>query len=140
MKISLKTVGMMTLLAALSACSIRAYNGPQLPASQEATLVRGPSDGKITIERIDGRHFPGTSTAHLLPGRHSVTILHTRYPYYRHAALWFEAEAGHAYQARAEFRQRIFRIWIEDLESGAPVGGIDENPPPTTSSERKRND
>lgn len=118
------------------------YEGARLAATEEVKLLGEKSGlGHVTVITVDGEYTPsfsaGVSTAYLKPGRHSITIQWNLYTAIAQANLWFDAAPGHSYQARASRREGRLRLWIEDQQTGQPVGGIDENPPAIINKHEK---
>ena len=146
------------VLALLSSgCTIKAYEGPELPRSEIAVLDAGHVHGRVlglvaiipipaykhktSIAEIDGKtKGPGTEI-HVLPGQHSVRVFYQRFPdvalcgYFGCIANYstsdlsidFTVEAGHEYRIPAERRGQRNWIWVEDVKSGKVVAG--EKPP-----------
>ena len=145
----LRSAGCALVFAMLAACSTRvAYDGQRLSASEEAVLSGGAAQetgGVTSITVADGELYinggfskgAGAAKLFLKPGRHSVTVVHFRYPYEAQANLWFEAAPGRRYLARAGQRNGKLMMWIEDSATGQMVGGIDDNPIPLFSNYKK---
>lgn len=131
------------LLALLCGCASDAhrkmYAGEVRPAEQRALLhvtgkragydnvfIIGTVDGERTIALGERFFYPyaGANSVEVLPGRH-VVVLSTRYDgKVSLAELWFVAEAGHSYAAKAEETGGAVRFRIEDEASGQAVGGV----------------
>ncbi len=150
--------GLLPLVVALallsSGCTMKAYEGPELPRSEIAVIDRWHEHGGVlelmgvfpiprgrhrtVIVKIAGKR-PGGIQFHILPGQHTAKVLYQRYP---DVSLWgitnyktrdisidFTAEAGHEYRIPAERRDERDWIWVEDVTTGKVVAG--EKPPAT---------
>ncbi len=138
-----------------SGCTMKAYEGPELPRSEIAVIERRYGHGGVlqlmgfflpiprdrhrtVIVKIDGKR-PGGTEFHILPGQHTAKVRYWRYPDVylwgipnyrtRDLSIDFTAEAGHEYRIPAERRGERNWIWVEDITSGKVVAG--EKPPAT---------
>ena len=154
----LRRIAIALLLALLSTgCTMKAYEGPELPKSEIAVLREVHQHGVVlkiplsipmlrpkhvtTIIEIDGKSVSGTpvegATIHILPGQHSARVHYFRspgvslfaFPNYetRDLSIGFKAKAGHQYRIPAERRGERNWIWAVDVKSGKVVAG--EMPP-----------
>jgi hypothetical protein len=111
---------------------------PMLPDVTSAVLTR-PDPEQVSllrfgldISKVDGKNT-GTgllrstypSAVRLAPGRHTVNLD------YRSmgnqptgGVLWFDAEAGKAYEAKFAVMGRGVDLWIEESATGRRVGGV----------------
>ncbi|MCM2359144.1 MAG: hypothetical protein NDI77_13425 [Geobacteraceae bacterium] len=128
------SICMALLLVSMSACgTMRAYEGAELPQTQVA-IIKGTEWLAYHVKPmlIDGNPtYLMKNKVVVLPGRHVVTV-----DYYWTAGMGFvtatgsvefTAEAGHEYQIKAKsklgFSGRKVQFWIEDIATGAVVGG-----------------
>lgn len=93
-------------------------------------FMAGPE--RMMVARVDDREMKTFLTVasrfdqiRFLPGKHRVVFRVVGKGGLGYADLWFVAERGKSYQAHFETtRQLRFRAWIEDAQTGQPVGGI----------------
>ncbi|MDR7098881.1 hypothetical protein J2X04_001228 [Lysobacter niabensis] len=136
------------------------YEGADPPAEQLVHLkVSQDSDLRgfwsccrgLSITTIDGKSVGNqwridkvVDEILFKPGKHHVVYLYVNGNSYGFSHLWFVAEPGKTYASRGEMRSTGFgtgtyRIWIEDVQTGAPVGGlvggVDEPADPATADE-----
>ena len=149
------------VLALLSSgCSIKAYEGPELPKSEIAIIYQyyvfdvGGLFGVVPLPtkrhrtqvyEIDGKDMPNRGWVYVLPGRHSVKVDYSCFGGIagdvcflnyktRDLSIDFTAKAGHQYRIPAERRGEKNWIWVEDAKNGDVVAG---GKPPTEKSEGK---
>lgn len=134
------------VLALAPACTtLRAYDGPALPAGRVAVIEKCALQATYVlvtlhacVESVDGRPVRlGTGDVAVLPGNHEVTVaLFNTFlvvPWWSTpATLRFTAEPGHAYEVGGEGRGSLFtaayyraapHIWITDEATGRVVAG-----------------
>ncbi len=107
------------------------YPGEALMPNQHAT-IRGDTDseGKIGILKVDDKRTisylrqDGASEVYVLPGKHRITV--TLHYAFTHALgeLWLVAEPGGRYVVKEISKGLRAKAWIEDEETGKPVGGV----------------
>jgi hypothetical protein len=145
------------LALACAACApqrVATYPGPEQPASAVATLTGSTHrlilvfynrTTEIRILSVDGREIIGAADElALLPGHYVVKAAYGTYrsivwllgwaiPPVPAQTIQFTAEPGHRYRVDGEIvaptpDSRKFSAWIEDLDSGAIVGGSRPQP------------
>lgn len=93
-------------------------------------FMAGPE--RMLVARVDDREMKSLLTVatrfdqiRFLPGKHRVVFRVAGKGGVGYADLWFVAERGKSYQAHFETTHNLrFRAWIEDAQTGQPVGGI----------------
>jgi hypothetical protein len=159
-----KRIGCHRSWAALLAC-LFLLPGPSATAAQEpaagVATITGSKIGThkflrglnevVIITRIDhtpmlgtmlGAGFlpPNPNTETLPPGRHRLGVRFQVGNVRSSGRLWLDAEAGKAYIVRARNDGRRVFFWIEEVDTGRTVGGIDagedsdDDPPPTSGA------
>jgi hypothetical protein len=58
------------------------------------------------------------------PGRHYLQVNYTDGDWRAFSKLWLDAERGKTYKVRSMVKEFRISFWIEDEETGKPVGGI----------------
>jgi hypothetical protein len=136
------------LLAACAAEPRQIYSGARLSPEKEVRITTESEqshgalapgfDRKIYLVKINGQSLtdgkaliggqmdPYPIEAYALPGRIDLDI---RYRYLNRAAdgkLWFDGEAGKEYRVRYRIDGYKLLLWVEDVTSGKPVGGVRE--------------
>lgn len=142
-------IALASLLAVCNASAkspaVKTYAGPDRPATETASVVLGERVSGhghwIAFGSVDGVRTLGWFTRPqeviVLPGKHVVRIGLTNGLGDCWFNLWLVAEAGKKYVAKQETSFREFRVWLEDAQTGAPVGGLvgsDDEPANTTGS------
>lgn len=79
---------------------------------------------KPALGRFSGYRGELVSEVLLRPGKHRV-LLHAKGKLgCGWAYQWFVAEPGKRYIAKFKFDRLLYKVWIEDVTSGKPVGGL----------------
>ena len=78
------------------------------------------------------------------PGIHGLVVKYSSRSGYTNSHLWFEAIEGKQYKLNRKLNGYSVQIWMEDAETGKPVGGIPgsepiQNPPLMYCSKRAVN-
>jgi hypothetical protein len=91
-----------------------------------------PREPQLQIFNVDGKDLRNNiyynlntiTEIRVLPGKHTVTFYFNTMKGFTYSKLWFVAEAGKEYIAKAEVSLMGVRIWIEEVGTGKLVGGI----------------
>ncbi len=99
--------------------------------SDHKHAILGGLDRRVYIMNVDGRSLwrMGNSSdfpeAMLVdPGRHTIMVRFDHFNQYANGRLWWIAESEHEYLVRREVSGYAVRLWIEDVATHLPVGGI----------------
>jgi len=94
------------------------------------TILNG-LDQRVYLTNIDGHSlwrlgsnsdFPEAMVVE--PGRHTIMVRYNHYNQFANGRLWWVAEKEHEYIVRRQASGYAVRLWIEDLATHRPVGGI----------------
>ncbi|MFL6604790.1 MAG: hypothetical protein ACJ8R9_26125 [Steroidobacteraceae bacterium] len=96
----------------------------------------GP-DQRVIITRVDHKKVRGTglfsyksNTETLSPGRHTIGVQLQVSALSANGRLWLDAEPGKAYIVRKRVEGYGVRFWIEEVDTGRVVGGMDSSSDP----------
>jgi hypothetical protein len=98
---------------------------------------------KVFIAAIDGKTTstltgaltdtePFAEIAYVTPGRHYLDLKYSHLNHFAWGKVWFDAEAGGNYIVRRKIEGYSVMLWVQDQQSGKPVGGIPGGEPSTT--------
>lgn len=107
---------------------MRVYAVDDIPVKDSSAFAKVFLGG--TGEKVD--------EVRLLPGKHRILLHATGKIGCGWAYLWFVAEPETRYVAKFEFNRLAYRVWIEEMPSGRPVGGMvgaDDEPEPRVRSQ-----
>ena len=99
-------------------------------SEHDHTILAG-LDRRIYITSLDGKSLfrLGATSDYpegmlLDPGRHEISIRFLHFNTFANGRLWFVAEREKSYIVRKQMENYSVRLWIEDMLTGRPVGGI----------------
>ena len=117
------------LTCACASATMKGYTGPDLPASQTATIMAGPL---ANIVSCDGVRLSGFQAhVNILPGSHTIDASfawidnggNVAYSSRAIGSVTFNAEAGHDYKVAAEmdYSSDSWMVVVSDIGSHARI-------------------